>query len=457
MMLLEEEIPRGYVAESSAPLPVIQFPDGNTEPAPASSVLAENIIGQLTSEQIAELEAAKISGKLTAEQIESINAAQVVGKLVSEQIESIKAGQIKGEIEAAQIKSLPFEKITGEIKETQIGPEVITTPKLAANSVTAEKIVTASITTTKLAAGAVIAEKIAAGAIGTEKLAALAVTAEKIASGSITTEKLAALSVTTAKLAAEAIVAEKISAGAITTAKIAASAVTAEKISVKELSAIAANLGTVTAGTLRGGTIEDSGKKLRIDNTGINILANKEETEAIQWRTSMGGTVIAEIAGGQEPDGLLIEAFGQSKKEALVDIIAHANNGNHADLEVIATEAKEEIKAANAFGSIAVLKNNLESQFLQLLAVAKRQIMVGSVGGGGEILSGIGFTCKKTETGHYTIEFAASFGSTPIVVLRAGSGYADIGGVTAKELKVVTLNLAGTSFENKAFTFIAIG
>jgi PIN domain nuclease of toxin-antitoxin system len=188
-----EEIPRGLVADASAPLPVIQHEDGSTEPAPAGSVLAEDIIGQLTNEQIAEIEAAKVSGKLTSEQIETIQAAQIVGELVNSQIKEIAAG-----------------KISGFIAGTQIAAETITGGNIKA----------------------------------------LTVTSAKIAAEAIITEKLATGSVITSKLAAEAITAEKISAGAITTSKLAAGSVVAEKLNVSNLSAISANLGTVTAGQI---------------------------------------------------------------------------------------------------------------------------------------------------------------------------------------------------------------
>lgn len=72
-----------------------------------------------------------------------------------------------------------------------------------------------------------------------------AVTADAILAGSITTAKLDALAVT----------AEKIAAGAIETDKLAANAVTAAKINVVSLSAISADLGTVTAGTISANII----------------------------------------------------------------------------------------------------------------------------------------------------------------------------------------------------------
>jgi len=336
----EVEIPRGLIAEASAPLPVIQFPDGHTEPAPAGSVLAENIIGQLTNEQIQELEAAKISGKLTAEQIESIEAAQIVGLIVSEQISGLAAGKITGELEAAQIKSLPTgkltgfitneqieeisaSKITGTIIETQIGNESITTPKIKALAITAAKIAAGSvvaekiaaeavesnkikalaITAAKIAAGAIIAEKIGAEAVEAVAIKALTITAAKIAANAITTEKVNALAITTAKLAAESIIAEKISAGAITTTKIAASAVTAEKITVEKLSALSADLGEITAGTLTGAIHRTAAGNPRIEMNSEGLLAINAEGTKIVSLLPTGLNILAfELGSGGESE-----------------------------------------------------------------------------------------------------------------------------------------------------------
>lgn len=159
----EVELPRGVVAEASAPLPVIQFPDGSTEPAPASSVRAEDIIGLITSEQIEELEAAKIGGKLTAEQIENVHAASIIGEIINSQIKGLGVGKLEGQVVAAQIAagSIIAEKLAvGAVITEKIAAGAITTGKLAAEAITAEKISASAITTSKIAAGAITAEKI---------------------------------------------------------------------------------------------------------------------------------------------------------------------------------------------------------------------------------------------------------------------------------------------------------
>ncbi|KYD09646.1 hypothetical protein [Saccharococcus caldoxylosilyticus] len=75
---------------------------------------------------------------------------------------------------------------------------------------------------------------------------------------SILTNALAANAVTAEKIAAGAITASKIAADAVGAQAIAAGAVLAEHINVDSLSAISANLGTVTAGEMTGVVIKTS-------------------------------------------------------------------------------------------------------------------------------------------------------------------------------------------------------
>lgn len=82
-------------------------------------------------------------------------------------------------------------------------------------------------------------------------LIANSVTAGAISAGAINANAIAAGAVTANAIAAGAVQAAAISAGAVTANAIAAGAVTASAISVTSLSAINANLGTVTAGTLQ--------------------------------------------------------------------------------------------------------------------------------------------------------------------------------------------------------------
>lgn len=87
--------------------------------------------------------------------------------------------------------------------------------------------------------------------INESNLSVYSVGATIIKDSSISTAKLQAGSVVADKIAAGAVVAGKIAAGAVSTNELAANSVTAAKISVVSLSAISADLGTVTAGHIR--------------------------------------------------------------------------------------------------------------------------------------------------------------------------------------------------------------
>lgn len=200
----------------------------------------------------------------------------------------------------------------GTIGSVKIDAGAITEAKLAASAVTETKIADGSISSPKIVAGAITAGKIAAGAVETGKLAALAVTTEKIAADAVTAGKIAANSVNTSelvagavtsdiiatnaviagkiaagavvadKIATDAVTAVKIQAGAVTTEKIYAGAVTSDKINVSQLSAISANIGLCTAGTLRGVQIESaaSGQRIIIYSTAINFYNSSDQNVA---------------------------------------------------------------------------------------------------------------------------------------------------------------------------------
>lgn len=76
-----------------------------------------------------------------------------------------------------------------------------------------------------------------------------------IQTGTVTATQIASSTITATQIASSAITTAKIAAGAVTVNELAANSVTASKISVSSLSAIAANLGTVTAGSISGVTI----------------------------------------------------------------------------------------------------------------------------------------------------------------------------------------------------------
>lgn len=171
---------------------------------------------------------------------------------------AVPASDVTGQLTDEQIAELDAAKLTGTIDATLIEDGSITTPKLAAGSVT------------------------------TAKLVAFAVTANEIAAAAITS----------AKIQAGAILANAIGTGAVTADKILAGAVTAAKIQVAHLSAIAADLGSITAGTITGALIRTSAGVARAE---LSQLSNDFRIYLNNLKVAqMGGTVAAgllEIVG----------------------------------------------------------------------------------------------------------------------------------------------------------------
>lgn len=187
---------------------------------------------------------------------------------------SVLSGDIEGLLTDDQIDSIAAAKLTGTITSTQIGSNAITTPKIAAGAITASEIAANAVTVGKIAANAIVSNNIQAGAITSTLLASDSVIAGKVAAGAISTDELAANAVNASKLAANSVIAGKIAAGAVSAAN----------ISVANLSAINANLGAITGGslsingkfivdssgncTIRSGT---SGQRLDITNSLIRL------------------------------------------------------------------------------------------------------------------------------------------------------------------------------------------
>jgi predicted small secreted protein len=165
---------------------------------------------------------------------------------------------------------------------------------IAAGAIVAEKIAAGAVAAGKLAAGAVTAGTIAAGAINTNDLAANSVTADKIAANSVTAAKIAANSVTADKIASDAIETRHIKANQIEAAQIKASQIKAEhlvadqamsdtiynslllseEIVASGLSAISANIGNITSGTITGAVFRTSpsNPRVQMDSTGITAI-----------------------------------------------------------------------------------------------------------------------------------------------------------------------------------------
>lgn len=81
---------------------------------------SSNVVGTLTSNDIASVNASSIVGLIIASQIGSVNASSLVGSISSSQIGSVNASAITGSITASQIGSVNAAAITGSITSSQI-------------------------------------------------------------------------------------------------------------------------------------------------------------------------------------------------------------------------------------------------------------------------------------------------------------------------------------------------
>lgn len=81
---------------------------------------SSNVVGTLTSTDIASVNANSIVGLIIASQIQSVNASQIAGTITASQIGSVNATSITGSITSSQISSVAASTITGSIVASQI-------------------------------------------------------------------------------------------------------------------------------------------------------------------------------------------------------------------------------------------------------------------------------------------------------------------------------------------------
>ncbi|MFA6171959.1 MAG: DNRLRE domain-containing protein [Patescibacteria group bacterium] len=199
-----------------------------------------------------------ITGTITATQI--ANATITAGQIASATITGTQ-------IAAATIAGSNI--VSGTITATQIQDATITSGKIATGTITGGNIASGTIQSGNIASGTISAGNIANLTITAAQIANLTITASQIANQTVTngqiaqntitggaTGNLALLAVTADNIAANTITAAKIAAQTITASEIAAGTITSDKITVTSLSALSANMGTITAGTI---TLDASG------------------------------------------------------------------------------------------------------------------------------------------------------------------------------------------------------
>lgn len=211
-------------------------------------------------------------------------------------ISATSLSELGGQLTSAQIAvdSITTTHIAPlAIDTTKIGDGVITNTKLAAlavdaskltnSAVTAEKIANLAVGTAAIAEGAITnakianldAGKITTGSLDANRLTAQSITADKIASNAITSDKIAANVITSAMISTAGLDAGVIQFGTMSGQRITAGSITADRLAVGSLSAITADLGNVTAGTIQGAVIQgsyissQSGAKVTTLNNGV--------------------------------------------------------------------------------------------------------------------------------------------------------------------------------------------
>lgn len=161
-----------------------------------------------------------------------------------------------GNLEATYAK-IDFANVnTASITQGFLSSLMVSQGLLSDRVVSEEVTVTNCLTGVHILANDIIAGTIDASVIDVTNLNCSNLTVgtingTQISDNAITTSKVADDAITTDKIVAEAITSTQIAASAITSNKIAANAVTASHILVDSLSALSANLGTVTAGVIR--------------------------------------------------------------------------------------------------------------------------------------------------------------------------------------------------------------
>ncbi|WP_025692601.1 hypothetical protein [Paenibacillus zanthoxyli] len=141
---------------------------------------------------------------------------------------------------------------------------------------------------------------------------------EFIVNGNLDVNNISANSITAEKIVAGSVTAEKIQAGAVTADKIQAGAVTANKIDVDELSAISANLGTITAGLIQSiqifgsyiATRNGGYPRAEMNNTEDLLATYFDLNNYIKYVSNYAGAPAIEFVAGGALRGRIDTIFG---------------------------------------------------------------------------------------------------------------------------------------------------
>jgi predicted phage tail protein len=148
-----------------------------------------------------------------------------------------------------------------------------------------------------------------------------------ISAGFISADRIQTGSLNAEVITAGTITADEIATGAITADKVLAGAITAVAIDVENLSSLSANLGAVTAGTIRGGTIPEANTSPSVGESGafLDLSGGKMifgNTDKYVWwdgtNLQINGVTISNSAL-EGSSGFATEAYVNASVAALID------------------------------------------------------------------------------------------------------------------------------------------
>ena len=179
-----------------------------------------------------------------------------------------------------------------------------------------------------------------------------------ISADTITATQIDANTITATEIAADTITAAQIAAGTITATELDAGAVTAAKINVTELSAIVADLGTITAGTITGGLIQtaSSGARVELATTGLNAY-KADGTQTVDINTD--GTFTFGPSGGDNVSwnntaltvsGDIIATGNIQDGAITVPTVTTGTSSDGSDINLVVST-----KGGNVIGTISVV------------------------------------------------------------------------------------------------------
>tara|TARA_X000001388_G_scaffold64_3_gene128 strand:- start:11663 stop:12949 length:1287 start_codon:yes stop_codon:yes gene_type:complete len=261
-----------------------------------------------------------------------------------------------------------------------------------------------------------------------------------ISADTITATQIDANTITASEIAADTITATQIAAGTITATELDAGAVTAAKINVTELSAIVADLGTITAGTITGGLIQTaaSGARVELATTGLNAY-KADGTQTVDVNTD--GTFRFGPSGGNNI------AWDNSTITVTGNIIATGNIEDGAVTSPV--ENTTTFNAEQSSGSANIVYTNN----IDVTTKGGNVILIGSISGSTDDDDGQGqytttLRIKKGSTtlGEVSAISTGSFETIQVVAFDGSpSGSISSSATTTYNLELTTKSYDGTA------------